>query len=61
VQRLIQAGATPITSMQWAYELQQDLARAETHDGMLEIKEHTPYGIQIRFSKWALGEGAHEG
>jgi nicotinamidase-related amidase len=62
VQRLIQAGATPITSMQWAYELQQDWARTETYDGMMDIqKEHTPYGIQIRFSKWALGESAHEG
>jgi nicotinamidase-related amidase len=61
VERLIQAGATPITSMQWGYELQQDWARAETYDGMMDIqKAHTPYGIQIRFSKWALGEGAHE-
>jgi nicotinamidase-related amidase len=62
VERLIQAGAVPITSMQWAYELQQDWARSETYEGMMEIqKAHTPYGIQIRFSKWALGEGAHEG
>jgi nicotinamidase-related amidase len=61
VQRIIQAGATPITSMQWAYELQQDWARAETYDGMMDIqKAHTPYGIQIRFSKWALGEHASE-
>jgi nicotinamidase-related amidase len=62
VERLVQAGAVPITSMQWAYELQQDWARSETYDGMMEIqKAHTPYGIQIRFSKWALGEAAHEG
>lgn len=62
VERLVQAGATPITSLQWAFELQQDWARSETYDGMMEImKAHSPYGIQIRFSKWALGEHASEG
>lgn len=61
VQRLIQAGAVPITALQWSFELQQDWARGETYDGMMEImKAHTPYGIQIRFSKWALGEHAGE-
>lgn len=62
VQRLIQAGAVPITALQFTFELQQDWARSETYDGMMEImKAHTPYGIQIRFSKWALGEHAKEG
>jgi nicotinamidase-related amidase len=62
VQRLVQAGAVPITSLQWTFELQQDWARGETYEGMMEImKAHTPYGIQIRFSKWALGEHASEG
>lgn len=62
VQRLVQAGAVPITSLQFTFELQQDWARGETYDGMMEImKAHTPYGIQIRFSKWALGEHATEG
>jgi hypothetical protein len=29
---------------------------------MMDImKAHSPYGIQIRFSKWALGEHASEG
>jgi nicotinamidase-related amidase len=61
VQRLVQAGAVPITALQWSFELQQDWARTETYDGMMEImKAHTPYGIQIRFSKWALGEHASE-
>ena len=60
--RAVQAGAVPITSCQFAFELQQDWARAETYDGMMEIlKAHSPYGIQIRFSKWALGEHASEG
>jgi nicotinamidase-related amidase len=61
VQRLIQAGAVPITALQWTFELQQDWARGNTYDGMMEIlKAHTPYGIQVRFSKWALGEHASE-
>lgn len=61
VQRLVQAGAVPITSLQFVFELQQDWARAETYDGVMEIlKGLTPYGIQVRFSKWALGEHASE-
>jgi hypothetical protein len=24
------------------------------------LKAHSPYGIQVRFSKWALGEHASE-
>lgn len=62
IERAIQAGATPITSMQFGYEMQQDWARSETYDGMMDIqKAHTPYGLQIGFSKWALGEDASEG
>lgn len=59
--RLVQAGAVPMTSLQYVFELQQDWARGETYDGVMEIlKAHTPYGIQVRFSKWALGEHASE-
>lgn len=62
VQRLIQAGAIPMNSLQVTFELQQDWARSETYDGVMDIlKAHTPYGIQVRFSKWALGEHASEG
>jgi hypothetical protein len=25
------------------------------------LRVHSPYGIQVRFSKWALGEHAFEG
>ncbi|MDB5394760.1 MAG: Isochorismatase hydrolase [Rhodospirillales bacterium] len=57
MERAIQAGAVPITSLQYLFELQQDWARSETYDGVMEIlKAHSPYGIQVRFSKWALGE-----
>jgi hypothetical protein len=60
--RATQAGAVPITSLQYLFELQQDWARAETYEGCMEImRAHSPYGIQIRFSKWALGEHASEG
>jgi nicotinamidase-related amidase len=62
IDRAIQAGAVPITSLQYLFELQQDWARAETYEGCMEImRAHSPYGIQIRFSKWALGEHASEG
>jgi len=59
--RLTQAGAIAITACQYVFELQQDWARTETYDGVMEIlKAHSPYGIQVRFSKWALGEHASE-
>lgn len=62
VQRLVQAGAVPVTSLQVCFELQQDWARGESYNGVMEIlKAHSPYGIQVRFSKWALGEHASEG
>ena len=61
MERMIQAGAVPITSLQYVFELQQDWARSETYEGVMDImRTHTPYGIQVRFSKWALGEHASE-
>lgn len=61
IQRLIQAGAVPITSLQFLFELQQDWARGETYEGVMRIlKAESPYGIQVHFSKWALGEHASE-
>jgi nicotinamidase-related amidase len=60
--RAVQAGAVPITSAQYLFELQQDWARSETYEGVMDIlRAHSPYGIQVRFSKWALGEHASEG
>jgi nicotinamidase-related amidase len=59
--RAVQAGAVPITSLQYVFELQQDWARSETYEGVMSIlRAHSPYGIQVRFSKWALGEHAPE-
>ncbi|MBO6755131.1 MAG: hydrolase [Roseibium sp.] len=61
VSRLEAAGAVAMTSLQVVFELQQDWARSESYDGVMDIlKRHTPYGIQIRFSKWALGDHASE-
>lgn len=61
-QRLIQAGAVPMNTLQVTFELQQDWARGATYEGVMDIlRAHTPYGIQVRFSKWALGEHASEG
>ncbi|UPG88017.1 hydrolase [Luteibacter aegosomaticola] len=61
VQRMVQAGAVPITSLQFVFELQQDWARSGTYEGVMDIlRDLTPYGIQVRFSKWALGEHASE-
>src|SRR6476619_889580 len=62
MERAIQAGAVAITSAQYLFELQQDWARSETYEGVMDIlRAHSPYGIQVRFSKWALGEHASEG
>ena len=59
--RAVQAGAVPITSLQYVFELQQDWARSATYEGVMDIlRAHSPYGIQVRFSKWALGEHASE-
>jgi nicotinamidase-related amidase len=61
MQRAVQAGAAPITSCQYMFELQQDWARTETYEGVMDIlRAHSPYGLQVRFSKWALGEHASE-
>ncbi len=56
VQRLVQAGAVPMTSLQFLFELQQDWARGATYEGCMEIlKAHSPYGIEVRFVKEFLG------
>jgi nicotinamidase-related amidase len=56
VARLVQAGAVPITSLQFLFELQQDWGRSETYEGCMDImKAHSPYGIEVRFVKEFLG------
>ena len=61
VMRAVQVGAVPITSCQYLFELQQDWARTETYEGVMDIlRAHSPYGLQVRFGKWALGEHGSE-
>lgn len=61
IQRVIQAGAVPMTSFQILYEWQRDWARTETYDPMMQIQyAHSPYGIGIRYAKSILGEHASE-
>ncbi|WP_224367894.1 hydrolase [Hyalangium versicolor] len=63
VQRMIQAGAQPITWLQYLLELQRDWARQETYDATTGIvKQHAgTYGIGIQYAKAVLGEAANEG
>jgi hypothetical protein len=43
-----------MSSLQVVVELLQDWPRTWMCDGIMEIlKAHSPYGIQVRFSKWA--------
>jgi len=62
VQRGIQAGVVPMTTLQVMFEWQRDWARTETYDGCLEIlKAHSAYGIGVGYAKAILGDQASEG
>ena len=52
VQRMIQAGARPITSLAYLLELQRDWGRAETYDAVLDIAKVNggTYGIGIGYA-----------
>lgn len=63
VQRMIQAGAKPMTSLQYLLELQRDWARAETYDFTtgLAKKLGGAYGLGVTYAKTMFGasEGGH--
>ena len=63
VARMIQAGARPITALQYLLELQRDWARGETYDLTTGIarKWGGGYGIGITYAKTMFGasEGGH--
>lgn len=61
VERMIQAGARPITSLQYLLEMQRDWARTETYDMTTGIaKVHGGgYGLGIIYAKTMFN--AHEG
>ena len=59
--RMVQAGAQPITSLQYLLEMQRDWARTETYDMTPGIAKKLGggYGIGITYAKTMFG--AHEG
>jgi nicotinamidase-related amidase len=61
VERMIQAGVRPMTSLQYLLELQRDWARAETYDFTTGLaKTHGgAYGLGVIYAKTMFG--AHEG
>jgi nicotinamidase-related amidase len=61
VSRMVQAGAQPLTALQYLLELQRDWARGETYELTTGIarKVGGAYGIGIDYAKTMFG--AHEG
>ncbi|WP_282246816.1 MULTISPECIES: hydrolase [Stenotrophomonas] len=63
VTRMVQAGAVPVTSVQYLLELQRDWGRGATYDLTTGIaREHAGgYGIGIQYAKSMFGaqEGGH--
>ena len=66
IQRAIQAGAKPITSLQYMLEVHRDWARSETYNEIVRIskKYGGAYGLGIDYaktwSKWLTGKEASE-
>jgi len=61
VERMVQAGVRPMTSLQYLLELQRDWARAETYDKTMRLAMRWGggYGIGIRYARQMFG--GHEG
>jgi nicotinamidase-related amidase len=63
MERMIQAGARPMTSLQYLLELQRDWARAETYEITTGIAKRFggAYGLGIIYAKTMFGasEGSH--
>ncbi|WP_418119161.1 hydrolase [Variovorax sp. 375MFSha3.1] len=61
MERMVQAGAQPMTSLQYLLELQRDWARGETYELTTGIAKKVggAYGIGINYAKTMFG--AHEG
>lgn len=61
--RMIQAGAKPMTSLQYLLELQRDWARTDTYDATTSIAKENggAYGFGIIYAKSMFGasEGSH--
>src|SRR5579859_216466 len=61
MERMIQAGARPMTSLQYLLELQRDWARTDTYDSTTGIAKRFggSYGLGVTYAKTMFG--AHEG
>src|ERR1051325_5179651 len=59
--RMVQAGARPMTSLQYLLELQRDWARGETYESTTGIARSNggAYGLGVTYAKTMFG--AHEG
>jgi nicotinamidase-related amidase len=59
--RMVQAGARPMTALQYLLELQRDWARAETYESTTGVAKQFggSYGIGLVYAKSMFG--AHEG
>ncbi len=61
--RMVQAGATPMTSLQYLLELQRDWARGATYDAVTGLARRNggAYGLGLIYAKTMLGtgEGGH--
>jgi nicotinamidase-related amidase len=62
MQRMIQAGVRPLTSLQYLLELQRDWARSETYDPVVNLAKDLggAYGLGLIYAKTMLGEHASE-
>jgi nicotinamidase-related amidase len=62
IERIVQAGARPMTSLQYLLELQRDWARTETYDATTGLARTFggAYGIGIVYAKTMLGPHASE-
>ena len=63
IERMVQAGARPMTSMQYLLELQRDWARAETYDATTGLARQFggAYGLGVLYAKTMLGPHATDG
>jgi nicotinamidase-related amidase len=57
IERMVQAGARPMTSLQYLLELQRDWARTETYDATTSLARTFggAYGIGVAYAKTMLG------
>lgn len=63
IQRMVQMGVRPLTSLQYMLELQRDWARQGTYDEVVQaaISFGGAYGLGLIYAKTILGADAHEG